>query len=140
MTRMDRVALRILRPINPSVIIILGVYTIVWGLWLISPFWTVFTQAPLYSALMAIGSEYFWGSVATVSGMLISYGAIKPSYRNLILGSLVGFFYWFIIAGLYFAGDWMNTGGITSLAFAIYSALIWVNIKVNKSHFMEDIR
>lgn len=126
-----------MKPINPSVIIVLGFYTIVWGLWLLSPFWPVFSQAPLYSAMMGIGSEYFWGSVAVTSGALISRGAIKPSYMNLTVGSFVGFFYWLVVAILYFAGDWMNTGGITSLTFAIYSGLVWLNIKVNKDHFQE---
>lgn len=132
---MDKVASTLLRPINPSIIIVLGFYTIVWGLWLLSPFWTVFTQAPIYSAMMSVGTEPVWGAIAIASGMLIMRGAIKPSYINLRVGSFVGFFYWLIVAMFYFAGDWANTGGITSLTFAIYSAIVWVNIKVNREHF-----
>lgn len=135
MTRRDKIADSLLRPINPSVIIILGFYTVVWGLWIANPFWTVFTQAPLYMAMMGIAAEWFWGVLAIGAGLLITRGATKPSYRNLQLGAFVGFFHWFVIGILYFIGDWMNTGGITALAFAVYSAIVWVNIKVNRRHF-----
>ena len=135
MTRTEKIADSLLKPINPSVIIILGVYTILWGLWIVSPYWTVFTQAPLFGAMDSIAPEYVWGLIAVAAGCVISHGALKPRYRNIQWGSFVAFFHWFIIAILYFAGDWQNTGGITALAFALYSGLVWVNIKVNKGHY-----
>lgn len=68
-------------------------------------------------------------------GMLICHGAVKPSYRNLHVGAFVGFLHWIVIGTLYFMGDWTSTGGLTAAAFAVYCALIWVNIKVNKDTF-----
>lgn len=143
MTRSEKLAESLLKPINPSIIIILGVYTVVWGLWIANPFWTVFTQAPLYNALATIsptfiGAEVFWGLIAVVSGLVTMRGAMKPSYENLKFGSFVGFLHWFVIALLYFVGDWQSTGGITSLCFAIYSGLVWVNVKVNKTNFISS--
>lgn len=135
MTRRDKIARALLKPINPSIIIVLGVYTVVWGLWIISPFWSVFSAAPLYSAMSSIAPEPVWGIIAVVSGLTTMRGALKPSYKNLQLGSFIGFFHWLVIAILYFIGDWTNTGGITALAFALYSAIVWVNIKVNSSLF-----
>ena len=135
MTKFDSIADSLLKPINPSVSIILGAYTILWGFWIFNPFWMVFTHAPLYAAMAHIAPEYLWGIIAIVSGMFITRGAIKPSYRNLQLGAFIGFFHWFIIAILYFVADWQSTGGITALAFAVYSAIIWVNVKVNRKHF-----
>jgi hypothetical protein len=43
--------------------------------------------------------------------------------------------HWLTIAILYFMGDWTSTGGITSLTFAFYAALVWVNIKVNPEYY-----
>lgn len=140
MNKRDKVASGLLRPVNPSVIIVLGFYTVLWGLWLLSPFWTVFTQAPLYSEMMGLGPEPVWGVIAIISGGFICRGAIKPSYMNLRVGSFVGFMYWLIVGILYLMGDWMNTGGITALTFALYSALIWVNIKVNRAHFEYNMK
>lgn len=128
----DSVAVALLRPINPALIIVLGVYTIVWGLWILNPWTTVFTQAPLYSAMAGIASETFWGTTAIIFGAITSYGAMKPEYRNLRIGSFAAALHWFIIALLYFVGDWHATGGISALTFFIYSGLIWVNIRVNR--------
>lgn len=135
MKRVERVAEQLLKPLNPSVIIVLGLYTIAWGLWLTCPFWTVFTQAPVYATMAGIADEKIWGCIAIISGLFIVRGATKPSYVNLKWGALVGFLHWFCISLLYFAGDWANTGGITCLAFAVYSALVWVNIKANKDYY-----
>lgn len=131
-------AVSLLRPINPSIIIILGVYTVVWGLWIINPWWHVLASAPLYSQMARLAPEVVWGGIAILSGAITIRGALKPSFKNLQLGSFIGFFHWFAISILYFLGDWTNTGGITALAFALYSAIIWVNIKVNRTHFHRE--
>lgn len=135
MTRREKLAESLMRPMNPSFIVILGVYTIVWGLWILSPFWTVFSQAPLYAALAHIAAEWVWGAIAVVAGVIISYGAYKPSYFNLTLGSFTAALHWLVIALMYFVGDWSSTGGITSLAFAIYASIVWLNIKTNKKEY-----
>jgi hypothetical protein len=141
MTRREKLAQTILKPINPSIIVILGAYTVLWGLWIANPFWTVFTQAPLY-AVMAhsapIYPEVFWGTYAIISGLFTMRGAMKPSYRNLQWGSFFAFAHWLIIGMMYFMGDWMNTGGITAITFSIYSAIVWLNVKINKEHFLQE--
>lgn len=135
MNRAEKLADQLLKPINPSLFVLLGIYTVVWGLWIISPFWDVFTAAPLYATMASISTEYFWGALAIASGAVICYGAFSGHYNRLMLGAFVGFFHWFVIAILYLVSDWHNTGGITALTFATYSALVWLNLKVNKSHF-----
>lgn len=135
MTKLEMIAVSILKPINPTVIIILGLYTVVWGLWIANPFWTVFTQAPLFDAMAALAPEVFWGLQAVVAGLFITYGALKPRYNNVTRGAFIAFFHWFVIGLLYFAGDWQNTGGITSMAFAAYALIVWVNIRINKEYY-----
>jgi hypothetical protein len=132
MTRLEKLALSLMKPINPSIIIILGLYTMIWGFWIFNPWWSVFSQAQLYSSMAVIGGEWLWGSIAIVAGMVITRGAVKPSYFNLHVGAFVAFLHWFTIAVLYFMGDWTNTGGITALTFAIYAGIVWINIKVNR--------
>lgn len=131
-----RVAQALLLPINPAAVIILGIYTTVWGFWLANPFWTVFTQAPVYHVLDTIPPdiippELFWGSIAIACGLVIIYGAVKRYYRPLIIGAAVAGWHWMMISILYFMGDWQNTGGITSLTLAVYGAFIYLNIRTN---------
>lgn len=139
MTRTEKLAVQLLRPINPAIIVVLGFYTIIWGLWILCPFWTVFDHAPLYATMAGIGSEYVWGGLAVIAGCFVTRGAFHPSRRNLQIGAFVGSIHWFIIALLYFLGDWASTGGISALAFAIYSGLVWVNIKVNPEHYPDSV-
>lgn len=75
------------------------------------------------------------------AGGVIVYGAVKRSYRSLIIGSSVAWWHWLMISILYFMGDFASTGGITAALMAVYGAFLWVNIKVNyKPHeSMDDV-
>lgn len=120
------------KPINTSAVSILGLFTLGWGAWVASPFWHVFDSAKMFQ-YMAFLPEWLWGVVAIAAGLAIIYGAVRRSYRSLITGATIGALHWFMISMLYFAGDWQNTGGITVAAFALYSAFVRVNLKVNRN-------
>lgn len=72
-----------------------------------------------------------WGLIAVACGLVTIRGAVKRSYRALTVGAGIAGWHWLMISIFYFLGDWQNTGGITSLIFAIYAAFIYLNIKVN---------
>lgn len=131
MTKKEKFARALLSPINPAAIIILGVYTVTWGLWVANPWWEVFTSAQLYGIMAIIAPEVFWGCLAIVVGLVTMYGAYTRRHRPLIVGALAACWHWGMIAILYFFGDPTNTGGITSLTFATYAAFIYLNLRVN---------
>lgn len=135
MTRRDSVAETILRPLNPTLIIVLGVYTVLWGLWILIPLWMVFPLAPHYAIMAALAPEWFWGVIAIVAGCFTIHGALRPKYRNLKWGAIVGFFHWTTIGFLYLFASWQSTSWLSAFAFATYCGLIWLNIKVNKKRF-----
>jgi hypothetical protein len=128
----EKLAHALLLPINPAAVVILGMYTVLWGLWVASPFWDVFARAPLYSALASTTvPEFAWGILAIVCGLITIYGSYKRRYGPLTRGAGVSWAHWSMIAIFYFMGDPLNTGGITALTFAFYSAYIYLNIRVN---------
>jgi hypothetical protein len=129
-----KLAKNILKPVNTAAMIILGVYTFLWGFWVGNPFWTVFDQAPLYNWMERFAPEAFWGLVAMAVGVLMTYGVLRHSYKSLVFGALVGYFHWLIIAIMYLGADWQNTGGITSLVISFYCGFIWLNITKNKEN------
>lgn len=131
MTLVHKFSDLLLMPLHKMAVLGLGLYTLVWGLWVANPFWTVFTQAPLYTALDALAPEWAWGLLAILCGLLIIWGALRMSYQSLVWGAQVSWGHWLLVAIFYFLGDWHNTGGITSLFIAIYSAWIALNLKVN---------
>lgn len=128
----ERLATAMLRPVNPTAIILLGVFTIIWGVWVGNPFWAVFSS-PLYS-LMTFLPEAVWGFISVVAGIVICHGAITRRVASLILGARVGGLFWLVVSILYFIGDWVHTGGITALLLSIYSFFIYLNLKVNSKH------
>lgn len=127
-----KLARALLKPINTTGIIILGIYTTVWGLWIANPFWSVFNRAPMFNEMASLAPEWAWGLMAIIAGLVIVYSAIRQSYRTLTIGSLVAAWHWAAIATFYFVADWMNTGGITCLMIAVYATFVYLNIRVNK--------
>jgi hypothetical protein len=125
------VATEFMKPINISLIGILGLYTTLWGMWLLSPLWDVFTRAPLYSFMSSVAPEWAWGLFAFLSGISLCWGVYRRSSRSLIVGAFIGYFHWGVNSLAYFIGDWQNTGGITSLMLAVYSLLVFLNLKKN---------
>lgn len=124
-------ACALLRPINPAVIIFLGVYTTLWGFWVASPLWDVFPRAELFGTLAVIAPEWAWGCLAMACGAVTIYGAVKRRYGSLVRGAFVSGWCWSMISIFYFIGDPLSTGGITALAFAVYAGFVYLNIRVN---------
>ncbi len=126
-----KLAKALLLPINPAAVIILGIYTVLWGFWVVNPFWTAFTSAPLYSVLVSLAPEVFWGCLAIFCGSITVYGAVKRYYRPLVWGACVAGWHWLMIAIFYLLGDWQNPAGITALIFCVYAVFVYLNIRVN---------
>lgn len=129
---------RLLLPANPSAIILLGFYTMLWGFWLINPWWDVFTSADLFSKMNELAPEWLWGLTAMLTGATIVYGAVSPSYKTLQIGAVVGGWHWGMSSVMYFMGNWQTTGGITSLFISLYSIFIYINIRANRDFIEEE--
>jgi hypothetical protein len=127
----EKLAKALLLPINPAAVIILGIYTVVWGLWVSNPFWNVFDQSPLYAKMATFMPEWAWGILAIVMGGITVYGAVKRHYPALVRGAASSGFFWLAVSVFYFAADAASTGGITALVFAVYAMFIYLNIRVN---------
>lgn len=121
----------LLKPINPAATILLGIYTILWGVWIGNPWWSVFDHSRVFSQMDHQAPEWFYGAIAIVVGVLICRGAIAPSYRSLTLGAVAGFVFWTIISGFYFAGDWQSTASLVAAYLALSSGFVYVNVSAN---------
>lgn len=139
----EKLAQALLLPINPAAVILLGIYTVVWGFWVANPLWEVFSHAPLYAAMANFMPEWAWGLLAISMGAITIYGAIKRHYAALVRGAASSGLFWFVVCIFYFIGDAASTGGITAAIFCIYALFIYLNIRVNfkndrKSPFLLD--
>lgn len=131
---LKRMLREILQPINTAAVMILGVFTVLWGLWVAAPWWDVFTRAAAFQYFL-IMPEWIWGFIAISAGSAMIHGVMRSSYKSLTTGAMVGFVHWFVICVFFFAGDWQNVGGVTYMMIAVYCAFIWLNMRVNKKNF-----
>jgi len=131
MTRMDRIALGLLKPVNPYGSLILGLLTFAWGIWIAIPAWAVFDSAPLFSRINQIAPEWAVGIFAVAVGIALMISVVKGSFKCLSAVLVACAWYWTITSGLMWWGDWRNTGGLTYSFIAIYSIYLHLNIKMN---------
>jgi hypothetical protein len=123
------------KPINTAAISIMGAFTVLWGIWVANPFWTVFDRAQLFNFMTTLMPEWLWGTLAIIIGLVMLYGVAEKSYKPLLRGALAGFYFWLFGSINFFLGDWENTGGITLLMIAIYCGYVATNLYINREHF-----
>lgn len=130
--RREKLAERLSQPINTAAIVLMGIFSILWGLWVANPFWTSFDEAKKYSWLKDVMPEWAWGAVAIVVGGVITFGVIKNSFQSLSTGALTGAMYWGVVSTGYYIGDWRDTAGLTKTMICFYCAFIFLNIRMNR--------
>lgn len=139
MGKHDRIARGLLRPINPYSTLILGIFTTCWGLWMLSPWWSVFAQSSAYVKMEQFAPEWAWGCWSVIAGALVILAVFKGLYRWLSFA--LGFisWHWATVSLMLWLGDWQNIGGLTYMGIAVFSSYVYLNIKVNYVKFGEDI-
>jgi hypothetical protein len=141
MSEIDRqgakLAKRLSQPINTAAIVIMGVYTTLWGVWVGNPFWSTFAESKQYDWLGSVMPEWGWGASAAAVGVVMIYGVMRNSFRSLSIGSFIGSIYWGLIAMGYYIGDWRDTAGLTKTMICLYCAFIFLNIKMNRDRLVD---
>jgi hypothetical protein len=132
-----KLANRLSKPINTAAIVIMGVYTMLWGLWIGNPFWKVFPESPQYRWMAEVMPEMAWGIIAFVVGAIMCYGVIRDSFHSLSIGSFIGASYWGLIATGYYIGDWRDTAGLTKTMTCLYCCFIFLNIRMNRDRLVD---
>lgn len=136
---LEKLADVLLKPVSEAVTAQLGVYTILWGLWVLNPLVDTFTTAPVYSQLLTfIGLEWVWALSAIFFGVITLMGLAQHAPRPVFLGAGACALYWFVISIFFFMGDLASTGGISTLFLAVLSTYIYLNCKLNYKYDLLD--
>lgn len=135
MSKLDRIALGLLQPINPYAAIILGFLTSLWGIWLLFPQFSVFGTADLYTKMGEFAPEWAWGAWALVTGLFIILAIFEGMYRTLSRIMAFATWHWFTVSGMMWWGDWQNTGGLTYMFIGVYCAYVFLNVRVNTEKY-----
>lgn len=119
----DKMAKRMVGPINTAGVSILGAFNVLLGAWVLLPFDSLGVSDMLPEWIIALG--------LIIIGLFITVGSINERYRLLTIGSNASFYYWFLSTVGALLVSWQNTAWIFSAMIACYSAFVAVNFKVN---------
>ncbi len=125
---LDKLARRLLQPINTSVISILGVFNVLFGTWMLLPFSVL--------GIPAFMPEWAIGTITLGVGASIVLGSAKESYPLLATGCAMGSIAWIVGTVLSISIDWHTPAWIFSLMIALYCAFVYINISVNSKHLI----
>lgn len=122
----DKMAGKMLSPINTMAVSILGFFNLLMGIWISLPF----------DALHAPDSfpEWIISAGMLIIGTFILSGSLGEKYRTLVVGAQLSFYYWFLSMGGLLFVNWHDPSWIVALMIACYSLFVAVNIKVNKDN------
>lgn len=132
MTKKATLVDKLLAPVNPAAAIIMAVYTFLWGLWMMIPWWDTFSVAHHYDYMAGLAHEWAWGLGAVIIGVVMIYGVIKGSDESLIRGSVAGYLWWTFIAILEAIGAIHGVSWLTCAMVAVYCGYIALNLRVNR--------
>lgn len=106
--------------------VVLGSYTLLWGVWIGNTFFTAFSpRAGLYDAMGDFMPEWAWGLHAVIVGASIVYGAIWQWPRAIMWGCVANTYHWVLIGIFYAVGDWHNTGALTAAFVVALTQVLW---------------
>jgi hypothetical protein len=129
--RLEVLAKGLLAPVNPYFTALLGVFTFLWGLFVLCPTWDVFFRAGVYSKALGIAPEWAWGAWATVCGACILIAVYRGPIRLFTASLGFAIWHWATVAGMLWWGDWQNTAGLTYSLIGCYAIIMYLNIRVN---------
>jgi len=122
----DKLAKRLLQPVNTSVVSILGFFNALLGLWLLLPFTSISEQ---FSSPYI--QEWELGILIMAIGLPTLLGSIFERLSMLKIGTLLGFSFWAAVTGAVLYAKWQSPGWIFSLMIAMYCGFVYVNIRIN---------
>jgi hypothetical protein len=121
---LDKLARRLLQPVNTSVVSIMGIFNTLLGFWLVLPMKSL-------NKYDGQALEVGIGSVTLIIGIFILWGAISERIPVLIIGSMTGAIFWVMASGLAITTNWRATDWIFTFMIATYHGFVGLNMIVN---------
>jgi hypothetical protein len=116
-----------------------GLLSVVWGLWLMSPFWNTYNAAFFFAAFAALGPPWIFGGAAVLLGTAKIYSTIRQVQPLLRCTAFALVMQWITVSILVFLGDPTNTAMVVYPFLATWNAWLWLRIKMGV-HLFSDRR
>jgi hypothetical protein len=77
--------------------------------------------------------EEAYGFVAIAVAIAMASTVFKGKYPWTAYGAMAGFSFWGMIGTGYLIGDYRSTGAVTAFGLSLYSAFVYLSIRLNRS-------
>ena len=105
-----------------------GLYTLLWGAWLLKP-GSTFETSIVYAAMSKIATEEIWGGTITSLGIMTLVGIAYHLHRVRLMTSMLNCALWLFLAVLFgITSSWQAAGVPHFLLMGIASG--WVHIRL----------
>ncbi len=116
-------------PMNPAGRVLMGAWTIAWGIWFASPFWDVYDTSIVYEHMMKSAPEYVWGLAGILIGLYVFVSSLKDSKVHVYWSTFLMFYFWLIIDVFMWSSNFRATQPLMIFFICLYCAWIHLNIK-----------
>lgn len=125
------IAVALMQPMNKAGAGIMGFFMILWGLWILLPFWDALSAANLFRFILELLPEPAVGGIAVGIGLMFLAALKLKNYCLLWVSAGVASWYWGLFTIFCFISDWMNVSDMTYFALFLYSAFVYENVRLN---------
>ena len=110
----------------------MGVVSMIWGTWLLNPYWNSFASTPSYAALAVLAPEWLAGLAMLTVGVAQILALIFDvrSWRRATALIMVAF--WMFLSVTLGYANIASTAGPVYLAFAL--AEMWAFVRLGRMH------
>lgn len=105
----------------------LALLAIAYGAWLLLPMDVFEMDTPVYAQMAKLAPEYVWGNLFLALGVIQMAAWLLGRHLARRILSLVGFFFWILLAFMFLFGDVRSTGVPTYCTVAFLSALCFLH-------------
>lgn len=101
---------------------------ILWGLWVASPWWDVFSRLPIHSFMASVASEGMWGGAMLIVGLAQCIVLFRGSVRVRRYMTVICMFVWITLAVAFLLGNPNTVGGVVYASNGIGQFIAFTNL------------
>ena len=117
----------------PTTMFFYGLYTLLWGLWLLNPWVSSFSPdaSPVFYRLSLVGHEEYWGLLAVLigGGRLLTLFTNRVGLKQII--NLAGLVFWLFIMITYVQSSLESTASVAAFVAVLSYGLAFLRIGID---------
>ena len=111
---------------------VVALYALVWGLWLLSPFWNAFPSSGVFSEMQALAPQWVWGASVTSIALFQMLVLLTNNVSLRLVSSFITMFLFISLSILAAFGNYQSTAAPTYFVMGVCAWLAYTELLVDK--------